>query len=331
MHECCHKCNSKINNERFINCSECKLFYHRKCTNANQETIKWTCVTCNNMSDNTAKILEELRANTSALQTFKQTMEKSMNDLKETVEEIKKSQEFISDQYDKMNTQLTDLVKQIGDLNKSTKSSEEKCKELESSLATLQQKTSKLEQQLLSNCLIVNGLRKTDNEVLVDRVLKICDALKVKILKSSVVSAFRGKSGYVFVEFAHKGYRDLILNAKRGKKIYNTDIGIEEGPNDQIYLNEKLTSENIVIFNKARELKKLDYKHVWIKNGTILVKKTDESKPRMLSTLQEAQKFVKIAERDHLNKLNKSGEVDSPDSPNSPKRSKKTSSPKQDL
>ena len=45
-----------------------------------------------------------------------------------------------------------------------------------------------------------------------------------------------------------------------------------------IYINEHLTSTNKILFNLAKERKQtLNYKHLWTRNGRILMRKTDES------------------------------------------------------
>lgn len=304
MAEDCHSCMKKISVfEKIIKCTICDTAYHKKCTNADHDTIKWVCEDCNNIADQkiedpSAIILKEIRTNNEKLSIMKTDLDLRLDELKKTVEGVKESQEFISKQYEDLNAKFTEMLNKFNDLNKNVTANEEKCKELEKSVATLNDQVNKLEQKQLSNCAIINGIDKSNNENLLNIVGKICEFLNADIDTAHILNAYRtGASGTVVVEFSHRIHRDKFLSSRKSKKLFNKNIG--NTSNNQIFINEKLTSGNIDIFKEACKLRGVDFRYVWVKHGAIYVKKSDKHQTRKLSTLQEAEKFYKIALKEH--------------------------------
>lgn len=332
MAEDCHGCMQNIIGlEKIIKCFVCNAVYHKKCTNANSDTITWVCEDCNNIADQKAedpsdKILKEIRINNEKLSAMKTDLDLRLDELKKTVEGVKESQEFISKQYEDLNTKFTEILDKFNDLNKNVSANEVKCKELEKSVATLNDQINKLEQKQLSNCAIINGIDKSNNENLLIIVEKICDFLNAEIDTAHILNAYRtGASGTVVVEFSHRVHRDKFLSSRKSQKLFNKNIGNKS--NTQIFINEKLTSGNIEIFKEACKLRKVGFRYVWVKHGAIYAKKSEKHQTRKLSTLQEAEKFYKIAFKEYSSTPRSSVSPSSSNSYNSKKQKNTSPSP----
>ncbi|KAL0829683.1 hypothetical protein ABMA28_003188 [Loxostege sticticalis] len=82
----------------------------------------------------------------------------------------------------------------------------------------------------------------------------------------------------IVVKLSSKILRDNIITAARATKVIISDKLMISGTPRTIYLSEHLTPNNKLLLRFCREAaKKHNYKFVWIKNGTVLVRQTDSS------------------------------------------------------
>lgn len=329
MTDNCHHCSSAIKtNERSLTCVDCSNKYHLKCANINTSQFntvknKWSCVLClnkNNSAENGSvnlkDILLHLQANTSELREFKKVVTNQMSTIQESLDEVRKSQEFISKQYDEIKIKFDKLIKDFDGLNKAVSENSLYTKKLETELEELRRRTNKLEQEQLANSLIITGVKEDKNEDLKGIFMNLMDHLKLPGLKTTFMNAYRLKSGPIIVDLIHKSFRNMILNAKKGKKLNNHDIGLTNQSKKEFFVNERSTSETIAIYKKARELKELGFKFIWTKFGSVFIKKNEKCQPRKFESLDEIEKFVNIVSNSSDASEGESG------SPNNRKRSR---------
>lgn len=82
-----------------------------------------------------------------------------------------------------------------------------------------------------------------------------------------------------------------IISAKRMKTITANMISVGNvavgSAGDTVYVDDHLTPTTVHLLKQARELRSLGVKHVWTKNGTILVKMNDKSDPTIVRNEQD--------------------------------------------
>lgn len=86
----------------------------------------------------------------------------------------------------------------------------------------------------------------------------------------------RSRPRRVVVRLARRELRDELLRAARVRRNINTvDIGLA-GPPRRVYVNERLTKTNRLLFYKARtECKKRQWRYSWTKRGRIFVRQAE--------------------------------------------------------
>lgn len=77
------------------------------------------------------------------------------------------------------------------------------------------------------------------------------------------------------VRFCRQGKRDEFYKNAKLRSLTTADINLE-GPATKIYVNERLTRENRMLFHECRtQFKAAGYKYCWTNHGQILVKKRE--------------------------------------------------------
>lgn len=79
----------------------------------------------------------------------------------------------------------------------------------------------------------------------------------------------------LLVRFTRRVVRNQFLKKVKARRITTKDINIE-GPPKNIYLNERLTQVNRLLFRECRaKFKQAGYKYCWTNGGNIFVKKRE--------------------------------------------------------
>lgn len=167
--------------------------------------------------------------------------------------------------------------------------------DLENRLLQLQAESNNRDQATLCNDVEIAGCPEVANENCTHLILTIAKKLGVELDERDVVSVERagpprvatvsGETGAqprpraLAVRLARRTLRDALLRAARVRRALTTE-GLHSGPAKQLYVNERLTKHNRVLFQKARRLA-LDqnFKFVWTREGKIFARK-QEGSPR---------------------------------------------------
>ncbi|XP_022814435.1 uncharacterized protein LOC111348158 [Spodoptera litura] len=221
---------------------------------------------------------------------------------------IKTSMQSIMEQeMEKMRASFSDLIKQVSDRLDNVEQSlsyamdrqdsfdtrlremEEKMKQnidVISQLPDLQYEINSMQQQArLYNVEIANVPERRD-ENLVTILERLGSFIKHPIKMSDVVSVHRvphfdrktTRPKNIIVRFTTKILRNNFIEAAKLAKGLKSDQLSISGTAQNVYINEHLTGKNKQLFRMCREAAtKQNYKYVWIKNGTILVRQTDSS------------------------------------------------------
>ncbi|CAG9768210.1 unnamed protein product [Ceutorhynchus assimilis] len=86
----------------------------------------------------------------------------------------------------------------------------------------------------------------------------------IRVKKKLVSTAYK-------IAFDSTKMQQAAYKAARG-------VGVVD-ENTPIFISEDISKDTYTLFKKAKELKNMDYKHVWHRDGKILPRKNDNDKP----------------------------------------------------
>ncbi|KAJ8728441.1 hypothetical protein PYW08_016826 [Mythimna loreyi] len=171
------------------------------------------------------------------------------------------------------------LKKRVDDLSRSPASTI-----VESTISSLVSKIDHLEQQARQCNVEICNVPERRNENLPGIIEAMGNVLKCPVLPSTIVAVHRVPHAHsqgtgpknIIVKLTTRLQRDNLVSAfRKAKSLKSDQIGIA-GTSTPIYLNEHLTLGRKQLFRRTREVAKThNYKYVWIKNGTILVRERD--------------------------------------------------------
>lgn len=82
----------------------------------------------------------------------------------------------------------------------------------------------------------------------------------------------------IVVTLTRRAPRDKLLQAARVRRGLNTDDLNIAGKPRRVFINERLTRENRILFGRARALgKEMKYRFVWVSNGNIFMRRSEST------------------------------------------------------
>lgn len=218
----------------------------------------WTAISA--LTVNVADLKTSLELSQQTLAAAQTNLLATIGTMQKDFEEVKKSLAVVTQE----NVQLKKEVKILGIMVNQTR------------------------QERLNNNMLIRGLHEAEkNQEDLELITTLCIG-KVnpllnanKILRISRIGAkVDGKTRPILVEFNHSSARDDTIAKKKQQKFNGGDITWQYGDlgADQIFFDEHLTKDNVNIFARARGLKKLGFKYIWVKRGRILGRLNDGGK-----------------------------------------------------
>lgn len=277
--------------------------FEQKCSNDNQD---WRAFTqelqgmlnawrqdidssLNHIRSDIKTALSEMTNELQSLRTDFNNLKSGLSNLSNDVTDLKSSTRFLTEQH-------TDLEKKVQALQGLRKDTEESS----NLVSSLEYKIDCLEQQARQCNIEICNVPDKRNENLLSILEAIGSHIKYPIQHKDVVSIHRvphanqqnNKPKNIIVKFTTRIIRDNILSAfRRAKGMKSDQIGIA-GQSQDLYMNEHLTLKNKKLFRECREeAKKHNYKYVWIKNATILVRQNDTSPAFAIRSCNDFIKF----------------------------------------
>lgn len=270
-----------------------------------------------------------------AFNSFQLNVSKMLNEFREEIKsnlnthqtEIKAELESFKNEQIKIKQQIAAIAGDVGslqqstefisaqheDLEKSVGVQDERLKKLEkesTDVKSLEAKIDLLEQQARQCNLEIMNVPERREENLINVVESVGKLIACNLSRQDVVAVHRvphasqnNKPKNIIVKLSSRILRDNILSAYRLKKgLTSTDIGISGTPLN-IFINEHLTLPKKHLFRAAREAaKKENYKYVWIKHATVLVREFDTSP---IIAIRTADDIRRIKSRPHSSRENK--------------------------
>ncbi|KAL1453430.1 hypothetical protein WDU94_007570 [Cyamophila willieti] len=96
----------------------------------------------------------------------------------------------------------------------------------------------------------------------------------------------------VIVQFESVVQRDKIVKKKRAERTVKLGEVMNNGDETNIYINESLTPYYAKLYAEAKKIKReKNYAFIWIRDGKILMKKTEQSRPMRLMAMEDLGKI----------------------------------------
>lgn len=147
------------------------------------------------------------------------------------------------------------------------------------------------DQEALLSDLDIGGLPEEKGENIMHTISTLATKLGVQLGERDIVFAERvggsittgdavgvRRSRRIVVRLTRRQLRDDLLRAARVRRNFTaSDMGLE-GPSQRIYLNERLTRSNRILFHRVREeCRKRNWRYAWTKKGRIYARQSDGS------------------------------------------------------
>lgn len=208
------------------------------------------------------------------------------------LKEILASQQFISSKYD-------ELLKRNQELETMCSKLKTENVEMKTEMNELKQNTRKIENTLNRGKIEIHGIPYEHDEDIKNIIIKIGKNFEVPIKKEDIAEAYRmrkakhsneaQKNSPLVVTFVRREDKQKFLCMRKNRSLFSDEINIK-GVRSQIFINEYLSKTTKNLFWKAKKVKlEQQYKFLWINNGNILLRKTENSKVIQVSSEEDIE------------------------------------------
>lgn len=280
----CDQCKLQIKEEAedFIECDKCAKKFHSQCTKLdkrqfqhllNNESELFTCHLCEGGDGGEGGVKSELMEIKTKLQKLDQ------------LSEIQQTMNFMSQQYD-------DILKGVAENKKKLGVIEKENAKLKSEVAELKSTVKMLNDVRVKNDCIVSGLEVSNEATAVDTVLEFAKKAGVDVRKENIDEAYflrnndkaSNKKKSVVVKFSSKSAKDTIMAVKPKLK--------DDPLMGSVYVNDFLSKETLNLFNYAKTLKNVGYRFVFVRNGRVLYKRSEISRPQVVKSEEDVNAIL---------------------------------------
>lgn len=274
----CLQCKTEVlESEDCLQCDGCNKNLHSICTKMdkkridkllNNPSLEYKCHFCEpNESNVVVRELAEIK-----------TKLNQLDDIREAVK-------FMSSQYDSILKGLATNTKKINSLQTENNLLRDEVKQLKSSVKYLN------DIRVQNDC-IVNGVKVTDGALkAVDVVLDIAKKIGADICENEIKDAYflpnrnkKNEKKSIVMKFTNKKSKKVFMNEKSKMKKMD-DL-------KTVYVNDLMCRETLDVFNHAKSLKTVGYKFVYARGGNIVAKKTFESNPIRIKSMDDVDRIL---------------------------------------
>lgn len=227
------------------------------------------------------------------------TMAKELQTVKSDIGDLKNSMTFLGNEYE-------ELKKMTSINNEELRKLQEENDSLKATVTVLSQKFNQAE-QLSRGCNIeIQCVPESKSENLISLICQMCQSVGCAIKEESILNCNRvakmnassPRPRSIIVQLNSPRVRDSILAAvikhnksHSGNMLNTSHLGIR-GEKRPIYVAEHLSAHNKALHAAARRAaKEKNYKFVWVRNGKIYMRKTDDSEFVYIRDLESIAKL----------------------------------------
>ncbi|CAH2103004.1 unnamed protein product [Euphydryas editha] len=252
-----------------------------------------------------SSIIELIRSVVSSeISILKDDFKKSMIPLQEELKSIreeflgmKECFEFINSNFDNFNKRIENCEKDVQKLNKQFS----ELGEIRSSIATLKEENNVREQWARRSNVEIYGIPERKNENLLSILQNISEKTKCKLNPNTDIDfvtrvASKNKDVKkpkpIIVKFLCRWKKDDFLSQIRKLNLKCNDLGFS-GNSNSVYFNDHLTSFNKGLLQSVKKIaKEKKYQFVWIKNCSIMVRRSSTSAVLHIGRESDLKKIV---------------------------------------
>ena len=236
----------------------------------------------------------------------------------------------IDKQFNDLKSDFRGVSARIDKIDKKVSCVDAKYHKLQDEIKNLKKNVNDLQQAKFGDELVIRGLAEAENDEnsLVSVVEQVIQRINCshphQIIKAERIG--RGKEGtlnrpprYVVVKFGNNLQKNAIMQAKKKIKNLNCNqILVGDRPigtdSQIIYFDERVTKETSDLYYSARQLKRRSLiKFAWIKNGSLYIRKSENSDAIRVTEMQQIRAFEKRQLSSTLNDNSSSDDSDDGD------------------
>lgn len=240
----------------------------------------------------TTKFLDAL----SDIKTHVEKVNPLNNAIKAELASLRASVNFTSESFDELKTEIKSLRKDLNDAKNRNLEFQKENAQIKKELCDTRKQLIDLQQYSRRNNIELKGIPFTENEDLEKVVEKIADCLRVELSSQDldVVHRVPTKTNNVpniVVKFVSWSKRDKVLKSARKNRLNTAMLGFKT--NVPVFVNEHLCLENKVLLSKTIQRKKdKNWRFVWVSEGKVLARKSENSKVIHISCEDDLAKLV---------------------------------------
>lgn len=303
----CSVCDTAVTTRSKVTCSECKNSCHPNCVNMTKAEIDciihekqiWRCPPCSKIRRQSMKAVTDAEEGNPTISQVIFMLDEASKDRKRMESDFNKAFEFADRKTDEQKLlianqteELKKCMKIIEDLKNENNNLVKKVKDLELRLDDV-------EQYSRSNNIEILGVPEEKNEDVFETVKKVCTALDVHVERNNIDVCHRLKKpqdshwpATIIVRFVQRDLKNQVLSKRRVKRNFSTLHCGYQSTSAPIYINENLCFGRKKLYKAAREAKKdKNYTFLWVRNGNILMRESEESPVKRITCLEDLEKL----------------------------------------
>ncbi|KAJ8719765.1 hypothetical protein PYW08_011940 [Mythimna loreyi] len=255
----------------------------------NVTSIKVEMTTITKVTTEIKNDIQSLRSEQNVLRQTVSELETKYNDAMQEIDRLKDSFRFVGDEQSDILRKVSEFSKQNQDYTESKQT-----------ISELIAKIDSLEQSARSCNIEICNIPERRNEDLIALITSIGSSINYNLKQSDIISIHRVPHAHrdndrpknIIVKLNSRILRDNNLSAYRINKGLNTGkLGLS-GKSLPIYMHEHLTLKNKILFRQCRDAAKANnYRFLWVKHGTILVREREGTKSFAIRSPEDIAKI----------------------------------------
>ncbi|KAF6217036.1 hypothetical protein GE061_001389 [Apolygus lucorum] len=235
-------------------------------------------------------------------------MDRVLQGMKSLKTNTEKSLNFNSDKLDEVLNKISALETTVKNLSKANDRLIRENRELNAKVDDLTARVNRFDQALIEKEIELTGFPETPGEDPKSVIVKVACCLDCKLETSDIEFAYRvrpkspsGDRRLIVAKFASLENKKKVLSSYRLKKGIQLTAVLPDHPKEQrLYFNDRLTLYNKRLLWLAKQVaREYNYAYVWSREGDILMKKDEQSRPIRIPSpqmLQRMDKNMKLAD-----------------------------------
>lgn len=267
------------------------LEFHGKCGNVSQADVDYLneqgtgfrCEPCNKQRRKSMRL--EYSEDGVTLDVIMKMLKEIQEEQKNTVADFNRSYEVHNSKLDENILTVKNGMERIEEYVKEIEALRSENKALKTKITDLEYRVDDLENYSRRNCLEIQGIPEERNEKVSEVVREVGKALKFDITEGMIDACHRiGKNRDserprgIIVKFVRRTDKETLMSKRRERKRDFSTRHLGMTMDTPVYVNDSLSPARRRLLAQARQIRKdKGYKYIWLRNGTILLRKEEGS------------------------------------------------------